>query len=395
MTFPQQQLIAFIRSAIQNDSDVLSCLYSNAIDWDNLFLEARRQSVLGLTYAGILAQKESKKECPMVATIPKNLLLKWYAIVERIKKKNLSINEQSVIIVDSFAKEHFRSSILKGQGNTRYYYGDTLAGPLDLLRTSGDIDVWIEGDFNRINELIQKSSPTKSITKKHIEFYSSFDTEIEVHYRPWIIRNPFKNRIAERFAKEESEACFSNDVSLPHTKGKTCCSTLQFNLVHQMVHIHHHLMTEGVGLRQLIDYYMLLKSVPYCEEDKLQLEPGDREVNINRVRSVVKDLGLNRFASAMMWVMHSVFGLDRKYLLWDPNEKDGKFFIEEVMRVGNFGHDDPERQKVRQKKNPLLWGTYNLFYRNIRYWRFDHTEWFWGPLWRLYHFGWRKWHGWR
>lgn len=393
MTFTQQQLIAFIRLAIQKDSDALSCLYSNDIDWDNLFLEAKRQSVLGLTYAGILAQMESKKECPMISTIPQNLLLKWYAIVERIKKRNLSINEQSVFIVNSFAKENFRSSILKGQGNTCYYSGDTLAGPLDLLRTSGDIDVWIEGDFNQVNELIQKSRPTKSITKKHIEFNCLFDTEIEVHYRPWIIRNPFKNRIAKRFAKEEAEACFSNGVSLPHTKGKTCCSTLQFNLVHQLVHIHHHMMTEGVGLRQLIDYYMLLKAVPQFLFYSHSSNNKDRAVDIVKVRKVIKDLGLNRFASAMMWVMNSILGLEQKYLLWEPAEKDGRFFIEEVMRIGNFGHEDPERQKIRKNNNTLLWGGYNLIYRNIRYWRFDYSEWFWGPLWRLYHFGWRKVHG--
>jgi len=391
MTISQNQLTALIRMALRNTCEVPSVLLSEPIEWDAIFRESVRQSVVGIVFAGVMALNESEEGRRAKCPISKQLYLEWLGVCEGIKQGNIEVNRRTAQVVRKFASAGFRSTVMKGQGNTCFYRDNKK--DLSLLRSSGDIDLWVEGGFDLVNSYVQRVAPTNEISEKEIHFRVFRDTSVEVHYRPFFMRNPFKNRIAEKFVDEEADACFANRVLLPETEGQACCTTLQFNLVHQMAHIHHHLMTEGVGLRQLIDYYMLLRAVPQAGEEVSRVGLGDRRVDANRVVAVVKDLGLTRFARALMWVMQSAFGLEERFLLWEPEEKDGKFLLDEVMRVGNFGHDDPERQSIRQKDNTLLWGGYNLFYRNIRYWRFDHSEWFWGPVWRLYHFGWRKWHG--
>ena len=80
--------------------------------------------------------------------------------------------------------------------------------------------------------------------------------------------------------------------------------TIAFNLVHQMVHTYHHLLIGGVGMRQLMDYYFVLRT-SYANDD----------ANDNVLR-IISGLGLNRFASALMWVLLYVFGLERSFILW-------------------------------------------------------------------------------
>ena len=103
--------------------------------------------------------------------------------------------------------------------------------------------------------------------------------------------------------------------------------TDEFDLVYQMLHIYKHLFNEGIGLRQIMDYYYVLKS-------KVDDE------TIQRVQKTVSVLGLDKFASALMWVIREAFCLDDEYLLWAPNKTDGEFLLNEILQMGNFGQGD-------------------------------------------------------
>ena len=54
--------------------------------------------------------------------------------------------------------------------------------------------------------------------------------------------------------KEEQ---FSHRVMLGE-QGEIAIPTVEFNLIFQLTHIFSHLMNEGIGLRQLVDYYYVL-----------------------------------------------------------------------------------------------------------------------------------------
>lgn len=85
-----------------------------------------------------------------------------------------------------------------------------------------------------------------------------------------------------------------------------------------------HLLIEGFGMKQILDFYYLLQKV-----DK----------NNHDCDSLLKDLGLFKFASGMMWFL-LYLGLEEKYLLTAPNPEVGKVIKEEVFECGNMGYFD-------------------------------------------------------
>lgn len=346
-----------------------------AEEWKALYDMAKKQSLVGVCFAGV--QRLPEEERP-----PEMLYLTWIGMAAKIQQRNEVVNAQCVEVQQMIEKAGFRTYIMKGQGNSALYkvsegskFQDVSGhSDLSLLRQSGDIDIYLEGGFEKVNAFVQRTCPTKEINELEIHYHCLLDTEVEIHYRPFIMRNPFKNRKLQRFFAMEGEKCFENKTALSNGVGEIAVPTTTFNLVHQMVHIYHHLLIGGVGMRQLMDYYFVLRS-SYANDD----------ANANVLR-IISGLGLNRFGSALMWVLGEVFGLERSFMLWEPNEEDGRFLLNEVVLSGNFGNYD-ERLPQHRNKWQSFW---MLSVHNLRLFRFTYDDWFWGPLWRIYHFAWRK-----
>ena len=223
--------------------------------------------------------------------------------------------------------------------------------------------------------MVQSIAHTKNIRETHAQLSIYQDTEIEAHYRPGLIRDAFRNKKLQAFFASCEEECFTNMVSLPCSD--IIAPTQKFNAVHQMLHIYHHLFDGGIGLRQVMDYYFVLCNLPRTEH--------------YGVMEILKSLGVKRFTAALMCVLHEVFGLEESMMLCKPNEKDGAFLLDEIMQAGNFGHCDE-----RNKKFDMGSYTQNFFGiigKNLTYMRFAPWDWLMSPLWRIYHFAWRKWNG--
>ena len=258
---------------------------------------------------------------------------------------------------------------------------------LSALRQSGDIDVYLEGGLDRVLAYARTFGEVKKVNELEMSVPVFSETEVEFHYRPFIMRNPFKNRRLQAFFQDQSEACFTNRISL-ESKAESLeimAPTIAFNLVHQIVHIYHHFITEGVGLRQLMDYHFVVKH-------EMEVEKGS---SVQEVKKVISDLGLERFASAVIWVIGYVFdpGMLATWIqksettLWKPNEKDGRLLLDEIMMSGNFGHTDERAKDILTSRWKAFWFVNS---KTFRFWRFDHWAWFWSPVWRAYHFLWRK-----
>lgn len=133
-------------------------------------------------------------------------------------------------------------------------------------------------------------------------------------------------------------------------------------------------MNEGIGLRQLLDYYYV---VSMFNVDCVMFTSLQREL---------KHLGLWKFASAVMYIMKEVFGMSESKLIVAPNEKYGKFVLNEVLEAGNFGTYDKRNCFGRSR----LGHNIQRIYRDLRLMRYFPAEALSEPIFRVWHYFWRK-----
>lgn len=175
----------------------------NADEWGELYEVAKKQSLVGVCFAGV-QKLQMQRQCP-----PEMLYLQWMGMAAKIQQRNEAINRQCFELQERFKNDGFKSCILKGQGNAENY------GDIAMLSQSGDIDIWVDGGFEKIKLYIQSNWPTKEINDHHIQAGMFSDTEIEVHYIPFLLNNPVKNRILLDFLKKQESIQFTNRVELP------------------------------------------------------------------------------------------------------------------------------------------------------------------------------------
>lgn len=329
-------------------------------DWKAIYEISIQQALMGVVFRGI-------NRMPSDLQPEKELMLRWFAISEYIAGRNKFANEKLSHLTIRMRYDRFRICVLKGQGNTLYY-------PDAYMRTPGDIDAWLCGSVDRIVGYAHKIMPDAIASYQHVGYPRFYGIPVELHYRPSFQFNFVHNARLQRWFKDNAERQFANKVMLPGGFGPVSIPTVRFNRVFQMSHIARHLFHEGIGLRQIMDYYFLLKQ-GFTEEERLEYAV------------LMKSFGLYKMARSVMYVLREEFGAGDDVLIVEPDERCGRLLLEEIMLTGNFGHYDgrltTDIRKSRWKMN---------MYRCKRVWRllkFFPSESLSEPLFQIYHHFWR------
>ena len=354
----QKIFFDFLRFCIGSAKEIPGSL--KEADWKELYRIAKKQCLVGVLFDGI------KKLPAEHVGMKKELLLQWMAESQMLEKANARLNVAAIQVSERFRKKEFRTCILKGQGNALMY-------PNPYSRTPGDIDIWVEGGDKRVISFVRSISPHEKACYHHIEFPSYKGVEVEVHYRPSFLLCFWHNRKLQKYYERVKEEQFSHRVMLGE-QGEIAIPTVEFNLIFQLTHIYAHLMNEGIGLRQLLDYYFVLSMLSVnCEM-------------LTSLQKDLKELGLWKFAGAIMYIMQEVFGMPSSRLIAPPNEEYGKFVLNEVLEAGNFGKHDARNRFGRSQLGHNL----QRVYRDMRLVRYFPAEALSEPLFRVWHFFWRK-----
>ena len=353
----QKFFFDFLRFCIGSESEKPDTLVD--ADWKEIYTIAQKQCLVGVLFDGI------KKLPAEHIGMKKELLLQWMAESQMLEKANVRLNDAAIQVSEWFRKKGFRTCILKGQGNALMY-------PNPYSRTPGDIDIWVEGGDKRVISFVRSISPHEKACYHHIEFPSYKGVEVEVHYRPSFLLCSWHNRKLQKYYERVKEEQFSHRVMLGE-QGEVAIPAAEFNVIFQLTHIFTHLMNEGIGLRQLLDYYFVLSmlSVNYEKLTSLQKD--------------LKELGLWKFARAIMYIMQVVFGMPASRLIVPPNEKYGKFVLNEVLEAGNFGKHDGRNCFGKSQLGHNL----QRVYRDMRLVRYFPAEALCEPIFRVWHFFWR------
>jgi len=380
MTEPStvQDYLQFLSYSLSPDSQsVPSC--AERMDWTGLLQFAEKQSVVGVCWQGVRRMGELITNKPTEDDV-----LEWMAKVSKIAKQNRKVNGVAVKVVAHFQQQGFETCVLKGQGNALLY-------PVSLSRTPGDIDIYVhlkghdenwvndEAAVNQVIDYCKGLDASARAAYHHIDIPAVEKVPVEVHYRPTWMNAPAHNKrlqttLAVLLSKEDG----TKQVTLPEDAGQIVVPGFRFNVIFQLSHIFNHLLHEGVGLRQLIDYYYLLRSYEGEVDERAWLNKK------------LKDCGLWRISGAVSWMLSVELGLPQTSLVTPPNELYGKQLMREMIAGGNFGkYDDRLLSGVSHSK---LMANLQRLLRDARMMVYYPSECLWEPWFRLWHWMWRKRH---
>jgi len=424
------------------------------IDWQQLYSFASKQAILGLCFDGIERLGKEYPEELKQNPIGRGLLMTWMGAAQQIRSQNMKVNGVAAKFYSKFRDDGLRCCILKGQGNALMY-------PNPYSRTPGDIDVWVNASREQITEYAKKHFKLgDDIRYQHIE--TSVDgVPVELHFFPCTMNNPIYNARLQKWFKRNADLQCSNVVSLPDGIGEIAIPTTAFNVVYQLTHLYHHFFDEGIGMRQIIDYYYVVcdfykvyqnSSNPSvslskgsstfspspassgsgdvtapsrCSEPLRSKDGGPSKVSpdcagwdrldaiedtssdsasitsvssafttdssastaLDVVQRELEYLGLWKFAGAVMYVLHEVWGLPKEKMIASMDEKRGKLLLAEILNGGNFGKHFTKyghftQQGMAKKYFLKIW-------RNMHFVRYYPAEALSEPIFRTWHFFWR------
>ncbi len=337
------------------------------IDWRQLYNFASRQALLGFCFDGIERLTKEFSEELKQNSMGRDLLMTWMGAAQQIRRQNMKVNAVAGKLYSKFREDELRCCILKGQGNALMY-------PNPYSRTPGDIDIWVNASREDITECAKTHFEIgDDIRFHHLE--TSFDgVPVELHFFPGIMNNPIYNARLQKWFKRNVDLQCSNVVSLPDGIGEIAIPTTAFNVIYQLTHLYHHFFDEGIGMRQIIDYYYVVNNDELLAiKDTLQKE--------------LKHLGLWKFARAVMYVLHETLGISEEKMIAPMDEKRGKLLLSEILNGGNFGQHFTKyghftKQGMAKKYFLKIW-------RNMHFIRYYPVEALSEPIFRTWHFFWR------
>lgn len=359
-------IFLFLRYCLEDKVD-LSMVVSN-MDWRQLYSFATKQTIIGICFDGIKRLSEEYPEELKKNPIERDLLMTWMGVSQQIRRQNMKVNGVAAKLYSMLREDGLRCCILKGQGNALMY-------PNAYSRNPGDIDVWVNASREQITEYAKKHFELgDDIRYQHIE--TSVDgVPVELHFFPCTMNNPIYNAHLQKWFKRNADLQCSNVVSLPDGIGEIAIPTMTFNVIYQLTHLYHHFFDEGIGMRQIIDYYYVVSMLNVnCEM-------------LTWLQKDLKHLGLWKFAGAVMYVLHEALGLSGEKMIAPMDEKRGKLLLAEILNGGNFGRHFTKyggftHQSMGKKYFLKIW-------RNMHFVRFYPAEALSEPIFRTWHFFWR------
>lgn len=344
-----QELFFELLLACTGSNDSLSRIYTEE-QWNEALVMAQEHAIEGVLLSAM--ERLPDEQCP-----PKLALLQWIGSVQLQEPYSIKIAEASDCVVKYFRENGFACNILKGSAVARYY-------PQPERRRSGDVDVWVDGGREKIYDFARKfdnGGKLYGVNYHHIHFHLIEDVHIEVHIWPSFLSSPLRNWRLHKFC------------NLHRPTMETSMPSLEFDRVFILLHCYRHMCGHGLGLRQILDYYYVLKQ-GFTEEEKADAVYW------------IEQLGMKRYASGLMWVLQKYFGLEEKYQLMEPNEKEGQFIIQEVLQTGNMGHSDT--RDWGSMKSPLSRFFLNLRRDSYLAKHYPHES-IWQPLFSIWLYFWR------
>lgn len=218
----------------------------SAKEWERIYKEGERQSVVGLLLEGI-------EHLPTEQRPPQELLLQMIGEVQMIEQRNLAMNRFVADTIEDMRAKGIYTVLVKGQGLAQCY-------EKPLWRTSGDIDFFFsKNEFPKATEYFTKL-PRATVVQDS-KYTKSFgvmvnDWFVEVH---GTLRSSLSAKLDREIDAMQDDIFYGRNVR-SWQDGDTTVFLPDANndLYLVFTHFVRHFYKEGVNLRQLCDWCRLM-----------------------------------------------------------------------------------------------------------------------------------------
>ena len=267
------KLLSIIRLALGNSTVNSEAITSN--DWPILLKIAVKQGVLAIVWDGY--QEGIKNGLISPDQQPsKGLKLQWALNAEHIEKRYRKQLALASELAEVYASNDISTIVLKGLAISRYY-------PIPEHRECGDLDCFLArtnnteqnniavqsrnlpiSDYNRGNALAKEIG-----AQVEMDFYK----HSHINYKGLTVENhAFCTAVRGSRDKKEFErhlqTLLSTKPLTPIGNSKLLSPCADFNALFLTVHSFQHFLTEGIKLRHLLDWALLLRA----EQDNIDWE---------------------------------------------------------------------------------------------------------------------------
>lgn len=323
--------------------------------WIKISAIAKKQSLMGVLFPAV-DTLSNRGELPL------GISSMWHLTADKVRERSELTLKSARAVCAAIRNEGYRCCIIKGPGAAALY-------PDPALRQSGDLDIWVEGGADKVLSYIRSKGKVGEVFYHHCDVGKAGSVPVEIHFTPiWFNSFP-KDRKLQQFFQEKASAQFDNyseELGFSVT-------TPVFSAFLSLIHILRHVLFEGVGLRQVMDFYYIL----------MNLTPEERKETV----SLMHSFRMEKFTGALMFVEEKVFGLEEDKMLCKPDPMQGGKLLDEIMLGGNFGRYD-SRDAIK-KGDPLLKRAAIRTKRLLRFFSLCPSEVLWAPIFKTWQYFWR------
>ena len=316
-------------------------------EWMPALNEMYRQMIIGVFADGL-------ERLPQEYLPSKLTLLPSIGSIQKVEESTKLNMERSREMTTMAHSVGFKSCVLKGVAIAQYY-------PNPLRRQCGDIDLWVSGQRKDVMTWLRSRYEIDHSVWHHAKVEIFDDLLVEIHFHPAWLWNPLHNRRLQRFFESQKE-----DMMVVDEKLGFACPSVEFDVVLSLVHAFRHFIAEGLTLKYMVDFFYIIRKLR--EED---------DALLHHTVYVIHQLGLQKFAGAVMWVLTRICGMPKEELLCESDEKEGRLLLKEIKKSSDLEESN---------KKDSWYADFRRFW--IMTWHYP-AEMFWRVPWRIWHRCWR------
>lgn len=315
------QLLELVRSGLWGKKASVSC-FTEGTDWKKVLSAASVQTVTGIVSDGMASLPEE--------LLPdRKTLLKLHSLNAGNAAYHKLLNSTIGEICSKLEKENIDTVLLKGQGLALNY-------PDPEKRSCGDIDLYVgRKNYNRTTEVLENSGWLKGPHTESIQ-HLHFDRNgvpVEIHRIAGMMYG--RKRHAAFLKWSESLLIAENCRKVSIGDHNVNLPPVRFDAVYIFCHLYRHLLSGGIGLRQICDLVMYL-------------DRFSGSIDRNLLRKDLSVFGLREAWEIFGCIAVDTLGLEReKFPFYRNNGKNsrlsGMLLEEIILRNGNFGFGNPDR----------------------------------------------------